>query len=66
MRAQGQPGQAREVELDTGVFSGPGNRDVHVAIPLTIRSQSDVAAKCVVDCKGATAAWRPARRALYR
>lgn len=40
------------VELESGTFNGPGNRDIQVALPLTFRSQYDLAAKCTIDCQG--------------
>lgn len=41
------------IDLADGVFTGPGNRDLHTdGRSLTIRSQSGDSTACVIDCEG--------------
>ncbi len=42
-----------EVVLSDGVFTGSGNRDLTFrGKPITVRSDSDVAEQCIIDCQG--------------
>jgi hypothetical protein len=41
------------IELTPGVYTGPGNRDIHfMGRAVTVRSQSGDAADAVIDCQG--------------
>ncbi len=45
------------IELADGTFQGAGNRDVsYHGKAVTIRSQSGIAWRCVIDCQGSTSA----------
>ena len=45
------------IELMDGIFTGDGNRDIHVmSRPITIRSQSGNYTTCMIDCKGSARA----------
>lgn len=40
------------IELTDGTFTGAGNRDLLVSIPLIIRAQSGPGGSCIIDCQG--------------
>jgi len=45
------------IELENGVYRGPGNRDIQLNdTHLTIRSKSGIPDSCVIDCEGSPSA----------
>ncbi len=40
-----------EVVISAGVFTGPGNRDIYVRKPITVRSENGPQG-CIIDCEG--------------
>ena len=42
------------VVLADGIYTGSGNRDLHIAKDITVRSASGDPTACIIDCQGAT------------